>query len=121
MVKALGADSLALGFAGGRGGELLQDGLHALGSATDFVWVPGETRTNVSVVSQNHDHYLKANEPGPTISTEKQQELAGKIRSLAKTGDLWVLAGCKLGPANILVSLGKAGALLLDDQQAWVA
>jgi len=194
MLKALGTASLALGFAGGRSGEMLQDGLHALGIATDFVWVPGETRTNVSVVSQNHDHYLKANEPGPTISPEKQQELAGKIRSLAKTGDLWVLAGSlppgvaptiyaeiiavvqrrgamaildtsgsalqhgceagpylvkpnaneahrltglpvdnqagiiaaaaavrKLGPANIVVSLGRAGALLLEDQQAWVA
>lgn len=194
MLKALGTDSLALGFAGGRSGELLQDGLHTLGIATDFVWVPGETRTNVSIVSQDHDHYIKANEPGPTISAEKQQELVAKIDALAKAGDLWVLAGslppgvaptiyteiitsverrgaqaildtsgsalqhgCQagpylvkpnvyeahrltglpvdsrseimaaaaairdLGPANIVVSLGKSGALLLDGEQAWIA
>ena len=64
MLCALGAESVALGFAGGRAGELLRDGLHALGIATDFVWVPGETRTNVSIVSEAPPRYVKVNEPG---------------------------------------------------------
>jgi 1-phosphofructokinase family hexose kinase len=194
MLAALGVESVALAFAGGRSGELLRDGLQNLGITTDFVWVEGETRTNVSIVSQAHDHYIKANEPGPTITAARQAELLDKVRALVREGDLWVLAGSlppgvaptiyaevidnlrahgaralldtsgealrhgcqagpylvkpnayevhklsgqpvdsraeivqaalavrRLGPANIVVSLGKEGALLLEDGQAWIA
>jgi 1-phosphofructokinase family hexose kinase len=93
LLKGLGADSTAVGFLGGRAGELLQDGLQSLGIGTDFVWVPGETRTNVSIVNQSHDHYIKVNEKGPLVSEEKQTELLKKIDSLAARGDWWVLAG----------------------------
>jgi 1-phosphofructokinase family hexose kinase len=93
LLKSLGAQSTAVGFLGGRAGALLQDGLQSLGIATDFVWVSGETRTNVSVVTQAHDHYLKVNEKGPLIDADKQQELLEKIDALTKPGDWWVLAG----------------------------
>ena len=93
LLKGLGASSTAVGFLGGRAGELLQDGLQSLGIGTDFVWVAGETRTNVSIVTQSHDHYLKANEKGPLVDGEKQKQLLEKIDVLAKPGDWWVLAG----------------------------
>ena len=93
LLKGLGAGSTAVGFLGGRAGELLQDGLQSLGIGTDFVWVPGETRTNVSIVTQAHDHYLKVNEKGPVVVKHKQRELLDRIDSLAKPGDWWVLAG----------------------------
>lgn len=93
MLRALGASSVALGFAGGRSGELLRDGLHELGIDTDFVWISGETRTNVSIVPENHERYIKVNEPGPTISDEEKNALLDKVRALAKPGDWWVLAG----------------------------
>jgi 1-phosphofructokinase family hexose kinase len=93
LLRGMEASSTAVGFLGGRAGVLLEDGLLSLGIGTDFVWVPGETRTNVSIVTQSHDHYLKANEKGPLVDDAKQQELLGKIDSLAKPGDWWVLAG----------------------------
>lgn len=93
LLKGLGAASTAVGFLGGRAGELLQDGLKNLGIGTDFVWVAGETRTNVSIVTQSHDHYIKANEKGPLVEEAKQKELLDKIDSLAQRGDWWVLAG----------------------------
>jgi 1-phosphofructokinase family hexose kinase len=93
LLKGMGASSTAVGFLGGRAGELLQDGLHALGVGTDFVWVTGETRTNVSIVTHSHSHYLKVNERGPLVEPAKQQELLEKIDSLARPGDWWVLAG----------------------------
>ena len=68
MLASLGAESVALGFAGGRTGEALRDGLRALGITTDFVEIAGETRTNVSIVTHDHAHYIKVNEPGPTIT-----------------------------------------------------
>jgi 1-phosphofructokinase family hexose kinase len=93
VLKSLGAASVALGFAGGKSGELLRDGLHSLGIDTDFVWIDGETRTNVSIVSPAQKRYVKANEPGPTISVNEQAALLQKIQGLAKKGDWWVLAG----------------------------
>ena len=93
LLKGLGAASTAVGFLGGRAGELLQDGLQDLGIGTDFVWVPGETRTNVSIVTQSHDHYIKANEKGPLVEEAKQKELLDRVDSLAQPNDWWVLAG----------------------------
>jgi len=93
LLKSLGTSSVALGFAGGRSGELLRDGLHSLGIETDFIWIEGETRTNVSIVSTSQNRYVKANEPGPTISPAEAAGLLEKVRNLARPGDWWVLAG----------------------------
>jgi 1-phosphofructokinase family hexose kinase len=121
LLKGMGASSTAVGFLGGRAGELLQDGLQSLGIGTDFVWVAGETRTNVSIVTQSHDHYMKANEKGPLVDESKQKELLDKIDSLASPGDWWVLAG-SLPPgvaddfyARIVNVLGKHEARAILD------
>ena len=93
LLTAMQTSSTAMGFLGGQAGELLQAGLQSLGISTDFVRVPGETRTNVSIVTQSHDHYIKANEKGPPVDAVKQKELLDKIGALAQPGDWWVLAG----------------------------
>jgi 1-phosphofructokinase family hexose kinase len=100
---------------------LLLDGLDALGIETDFIWVAGETRTNVSIVSQSHDHYIKANEPGPTICADDQARLLAQVQKLAHGGDWWVLAG-SLPPgvpttiyAEMLAILNEAGAKAILD------
>jgi 1-phosphofructokinase family hexose kinase len=93
LLKGMGVPSTAVGFLGGKAGEILQDGLKSLGIGTEFVWVPGETRTNVSIVTESGGHYIKVNEKGPQVETAKQQELLEKIDSLAHPGDWWVLAG----------------------------
>ena len=194
MLKSLGVASTALGFAAGKTGELLDKQLQALGINTDFTWVEGETRTNVSIVSSENGRYVKVNEPGPDIAEEHLVRLKEKIRSCAQPGDWWVLAGslppgvpaefygeiieiihsagakvfldtssealrnscsagpllvkpnaeeaheltglpvsdireiaeagaaiCQLGPANVIVSLGKDGALLVNGKDVWKA
>jgi 1-phosphofructokinase family hexose kinase len=93
LLRGMNEPSTAVGFLGGNAGELLEKGLRSLGIGTDFVWVSDETRTNVSIVTQAHDHYIKVNEKGPLVDASKQQELLAKIDSLAKSGDWWVLAG----------------------------
>lgn len=121
MLAVLGAESVALGFAGGHTGEALRDGLAALGIATDFVWIAGETRTNVSVVSAGGGHHLKVNEPGPTVSADELGVLRGRVRALARPGDWWVLAG-SLPPgapaslyADLIGDLNEAGAAVALD------
>jgi 1-phosphofructokinase family hexose kinase len=93
MLRSLGAPSTALAFTGGKSGELLRDGLVSLGIDTGFIWVEGETRTNVSIVNEVHDRYLKVNEPGPTIGAQAQAALLDEVRTRAAPGSWWVLAG----------------------------
>jgi 1-phosphofructokinase family hexose kinase len=93
LLKGMSVPSTAVGFLGGKAGEMLQDGLKSLDIGTDFVWVPGETRTNISIVTQSGGHYIKVNEKGPQVDAAKQDELLERIESLAHPGDWWVLAG----------------------------
>ena len=194
MLKSLGTSSVALGFAAGKSGEMLNDKLQSLGIETAFVWVDGETRTNVSIVSAENGQYVKVNEPGPTINGADLAQLAQKIRDRVQAGDWWVLAGSlppgvepsyytelitiiqsagakvfldtsdealrqncgakpllvkpndeeahaltglpvntpaeiaavgmaisAMGPASVVISLGKVGAVLVDKGKAWLA
>ena len=73
-VKALGGESTAIGFAGGKTGEILHESLTGLGINTDFVWISEETRTNTSIVSEANGQYVKANESGPEIRESELEE-----------------------------------------------
>lgn len=121
LLKSLGLDSVAVGFLGGKAGEVLQTGLQSLGIGTEFVWLPGETRTNVSIVTEAGGHYIKVNEKGPQVDKAKQQELLDMIAGLAGPGDWWVLAG-SLPPgvgvdfyARILRTLNQRQAMTILD------
>lgn len=121
MLSVLGVESTALGFVGGLNGKVLEEGLLSLGIHTDFVWVSGETRANVSIVAQQDGDYIKANEPGPTISPEEQDMLLKKVTDLAAAGDWWVLAG-SLPPgvppeiyARLTQTIQRAGAHVIVD------
>jgi 1-phosphofructokinase family hexose kinase len=120
-LAALDAESVALGFVGGKTGEKLEAGLSSLGIATDFTWVAEETRTNVSVVSESQPHYLKVNESGSTVAPAEQDALMTRVQSLARPGDWWVLAG-SLPPgardtiyADLVREIQSAGAHAILD------
>ena len=194
MLKSLAIPSVALGFAAGKSGEMLDDRLSSLGIETDFVWIEGETRTNVSIVSAGNGHYVKVNEPGPTITGDDLAQLTKKISNRVQAGDWWVLAGslppgvdpryytelitiiqsagakvfldtsdealrqncaakpllvkpndeeaheltglpvnthaeiaavgaaiAAMGPAHVIISLGEDGAVMVDEDRAWLA
>jgi 1-phosphofructokinase family hexose kinase len=121
LLKGMGVDSIATGFLGGKAGEMLQESLKAQGIGTEFVWLSGETRTNISIVTESGGHYIKVNEPGPLVDDTHQKALLDRIDGLAKPGDWWVLAG-SLPPgvaadfyARILRVLNHRGANSLVD------
>ncbi len=93
LLQEMGTASTAVALLGGRTGEMLRDGLAALGIPTDFVWVPDETRTNVSIVTPAHGHSIKVNESGPVILPEKQSEILRNIEARTQAGDWWVMSG----------------------------
>jgi 1-phosphofructokinase family hexose kinase len=116
LLKSMGMPSTALGFVGGRTGERLRYGLEALDIQTNFVWISGETRTNISIVTERHDHYIKVNEKGPLVDEAKQRELLGKIASIAGPGDWWVLAGSL--PPGVPDSFYAQIIAILNEHQA---
>ncbi len=121
MLASLGSSSIALGFIGGETGRIIQNGLAAAGIETDFTQVAGETRTNVSIVSETEKRYIKVNEPGPRISEEEVERLMLQVDARVKPGDWWVLAG-SLPPgvsddlyARIIRKVQAGGAFALLD------
>jgi 1-phosphofructokinase family hexose kinase len=92
-LQALGAESVAMGFAGGATGEMLARGMAGLGIDTDLVIIAGETRTNTIVTEKDTGRYLKVNEAGPTIGTEELSALLHRVQEQVQPGDLWVLSG----------------------------
>ena len=120
---AMGVDTIALGFVGGSVGGQLQAGLTSLGIRTDFIQISGETRTNLSIVADDHEHYVKVNEPGPVVTESEAAALLDKIRVLVRPGDWWILAGSTpLGiqpayVANIIDLVQEVEAYAVVDMQ----
>ena len=100
-LRTLGAESVALGFAGGATGQRLERGLRGLGIATDLVPLSGETRTNTVIIESETGRYIKVNEPGPTVRPKEQstllecirEHLRGRDPARGRERDLWVLSG----------------------------
>jgi len=92
-LHSLGAATLIMGFAGGTAGEQLERGLAAQGYATEFTHVAGETRTNTLIIDAATGHYVKANEPGPTLQPDELVAFFAKARERVRPGDTWILSG----------------------------
>jgi 1-phosphofructokinase family hexose kinase len=96
-LQSLGAENVALGFAGGATGQMLGRGLRGLGIATDLVPLSGETRTNTVIIEFASGRYIKVNEAGPAVQPAEQAALLDRVRGYLHRGDprrdLWVLAG----------------------------
>lgn len=88
----LGGKSIATGFLAGDSGTFIEKSLQKMGIETDFVWVEGETRTNMKVVD-NRGKVTEFNEPGPTILAKDLEALILKLEKMANPEVLFVLAG----------------------------
>ena len=66
-LRALGVESIPIGFLGGATGRAMREGLAAEGYDASFLEVPGETRQNLTLLDESTGVYTKINEPGPTV------------------------------------------------------
>lgn len=89
VLRRLGVDNIALGFAGGFTGDYIQQFLRKEGIQTDFIQTEDITRINVKIKSANE---TELNGPGPLITQSHREQLLEKARQL-KAGDWFVLAG----------------------------
>jgi 1-phosphofructokinase family hexose kinase len=120
-LKALGTDNVAVALAGGFTGQALEAGLRAGGIATDFIYLDGETRTNVVIEEPEGRRHIKANQPGATVSPAGMAAFWDLLRRRAQAGDLWVLTG-SLAPglevdfyAEVGAELRRRGAVFVLD------
>lgn len=89
VLKRLGTESTALGFAGGFTGEFIKEFLSSEEITHDFISVSDHTRINVKLKSAKE---TEINGQGPQITKEQNLALLGKISEL-NNGDVLVLAG----------------------------
>jgi 1-phosphofructokinase len=104
VLKRLGADSIALGFAGGFTGRYIEQFLENEGVATDFIPTDVITRINVKIKSNTE---TELNGPAPEISEGQLDDLMEKVNGM-KQGDWFVLAGTL--PASIPIDFFKTVA-----------
>jgi 1-phosphofructokinase family hexose kinase len=98
LLARLGMDSVAMGFVGGHMGHVVVRDLQDEGVTTNFVWIHGETRINVTILQQGQEHSPNLiGEAGPTILREEVARLMRKYeRMLARA--TWVVLGGSLPP-----------------------
>lgn len=121
VLKELGYEPLAAGFAPGKFGGMIEDSLLDAGIGCEFVTYSGETRTNINIVDRaTHRHTVLA-APGADVPPEAlgrlKQRLVRRMRA-----DTWlVLAGSippPLGP-DLHIELmrevtARGGASIVD-------
>lgn len=105
VLKRLGVDSIAYGFAGGFTGQFIQDFLAAEDVRTDFIDTGQISRINIKIKAGEE---TELNGPGPELSNSHLQELKKKVENI-KPGDWFVLSGSipDTLPIDYFISLGE--------------
>ena len=103
-IKELGGSSIATGFLAGRNGDYIKNCLNRMLVSNDFLFVEGETRTNLKVVDRQNQTNTDINEPGLIEITEEDlSRLEEKIFSDMSKDDILVLSGSV--PSNVPMSI----------------
>ncbi|MCD7867672.1 MAG: 1-phosphofructokinase [Clostridiales bacterium] len=93
VIQSLGGQSIALGILGGHTGLYVQNALAQMGLATDFIFVNGETRTNLKIIDPVHHTNTDINEPGVTVSGEILRQMLTRLLDRLKPDDIVVISG----------------------------
>jgi 1-phosphofructokinase len=92
MIRALGGNSIATGFAGGSAGDELIGRIAGKGLVHDFVRIKAVTRTNLKVIN-DEGALTELNEPGPEITGKEFDEIEKKLMAFGTKGNTFVLSG----------------------------
>jgi 1-phosphofructokinase family hexose kinase len=93
MLAELGAETVALGFIGGRTGAFIEHVLSQEGIKTDFVQTRVETRTNVDVQDLDGVPPTCLNERGGPITADELEKLKETVRVWARKCRVMILGG----------------------------
>ncbi len=93
VIRELGGESLAMGFAPGGLGRYVEQTLDSQGIACDFLHTRGETRTNITILDESRHMQTILSDPGPQTDPHYVVELKKRLRRRLRPGDWLVLAG----------------------------
>lgn len=92
-LRTLGVPVLASGFAGGRNGDAIRDGLSEAGIPFDLVEIEGHSRTSTAIVDPMAGTQTEINEYGPEVSPAETQEFSRRFEQLLEYATAVVFAG----------------------------
>ena len=121
VIDMLGGKSVATGILGGDTGHNILSALDKMGLESDFLFVEGETRTNLKIIDPVCKTNTDINEPGVTVSEEILNQLKEKLLAKLQAGDIVILSGSlqKGSPENTynvwVTDCKKAGAKVFLD------
>lgn len=96
-LKELGYEPLAMGFAPGDMGRVIEDQLRDMGIGVDFTYIAGETRTNVTIIDREHQRHTTLSAKGPNVTGDDLRHLYANIdRRLRR--DTWLVIAGSLPP-----------------------
>lgn len=126
-LRALGMESHSYAFVGGSTGQMLERMLEQQGIPTHFVYVQGETRTNVVITDEHGREHVKANEPGPIVTSDDVNHLVQMLETDLLPGDICVLTGSlpRGAPEDFYATLirlvhARGGRAVLDTSREWL-
>ena len=93
VLRELGRESLATGFAPGSLGRFVEHSLLELGILCDFVHTRGQTRTNLTIVDEASHETTLLSYRGPEMDPRHVQTLETRLRRYISAGDWLVVAG----------------------------
>lgn len=92
VLRRLGVVAVSLGFLAGDTGRLVAELLRREGIPDDFLWVQGETRTNLKLIDDT-GAVTEVNEPGPAIVAADLEALVAKLSALSPDVEMLAVGG----------------------------
>ena len=76
FLARMGIENIAMGFIAGETGRAVERRVRDEGITTSFIWVEGETRTNVTLLERGHEQRpIQITEQGPTVPPDALKRL----------------------------------------------
>ncbi|OGO77552.1 MAG: 1-phosphofructokinase [Clostridiales bacterium GWB2_37_7] len=92
-ITSIGGSSKALGILAGQSGSFIEKSLQSMNIDCEFVYVEGETRTNVKISDPINNMVTDINEPGPFVSQDAVDELSKLLFNGLGKEDLLIFTG----------------------------
>ena len=120
-LKAIGGESVALGFSAGTNGRSMKDALTSVDIHHDFVDVPGNTRVNLQIIDLDGNH-TEINEPGFKIADGDFLRFLERVEFYLDSQNIFVISG-SVPPgfpmhnfSELIKIIKKAGCRLIVDE-----
>lgn len=126
VLKELGYEPLAMGFAPGDLGRMVEETLRDENIGVDFTFLDGVTRTNITILDREKHRHTVLSASGPYAHPDDIEKMIASIRRRLRP-DTWLILAGSLPPpctgdvyARLVLEAERAGALTALDAEGLV-